>query len=163
MASTPVIAEKIGQIAVRGRGRPVGTMTKETKLRMKSTATMQRRIYRIADKLIGAQIVSALGSYKIVVKSVDADGIISFETVREEKRMQELLDNGIHGKDYLIVAGAIPDWKAGNALLDRGFGKPKESLELSGEVSFSLRALAERRLAEQKDQEVLTDAETVPE
>lgn len=162
MASTPVIAEKIGQIAVRGRGRPVGTMTKETKLRMKSTATMQRRIYRIADKIIGAQIVSALGSYKIVVKSV-LDGIISFETVRDEKRMQELLDNGIHGEDYLIVAGAIPDWKAGNALLDRGFGKAKESLELSGDVSFSLRALAQRRLAEQKDQEVLTDAETVPE
>lgn len=36
--------------------------------------------------------------------------------------------------------------KASNSLLDRVFGKPKESVELSGSVQFSLKALAEQRL-----------------
>jgi len=36
--------------------------------------------------------------------------------------------------------------KATNSLLDRVFGKAKESLELSGNVQFSLKALAQERL-----------------
>jgi len=36
--------------------------------------------------------------------------------------------------------------KATNSLLDRVFGKPKESLDLTGNVQFSLKALAQERL-----------------
>lgn len=36
--------------------------------------------------------------------------------------------------------------KATNSLLDRVFGKAKESVELSGNVQFSLKALAQERL-----------------
>lgn len=36
--------------------------------------------------------------------------------------------------------------KASNSLLDRVFGKAKESVELSGTVQFSLKALAQERL-----------------
>lgn len=36
--------------------------------------------------------------------------------------------------------------KATNSLLDRVFGKPKESIELQGNVQFSLKALAQERL-----------------
>lgn len=36
--------------------------------------------------------------------------------------------------------------KATNSLLDRVFGKPKESIELAANVQFSLKALAQERL-----------------
>jgi hypothetical protein len=36
--------------------------------------------------------------------------------------------------------------KASNSLLDRAFGKPKESIDFSGSVQFSLKTLAEERL-----------------
>ena len=36
--------------------------------------------------------------------------------------------------------------KASNSLLDRVFGKPKESIDLQGNVQFSLKALALERL-----------------
>ncbi len=36
--------------------------------------------------------------------------------------------------------------KATNSLLDRTFGKPKESIDFTGNVQFSLKALAQERL-----------------
>lgn len=36
--------------------------------------------------------------------------------------------------------------KATNSLLDRVFGKPKESIDFTGNVQFSLKALAQERL-----------------
>ena len=36
--------------------------------------------------------------------------------------------------------------KASNSLLDRVFGKPKETVDLQGNVQFSLKALAQERL-----------------
>ena len=36
--------------------------------------------------------------------------------------------------------------KASNSLLDRVFGKPKESIDFGGSVTFSLKALAQERL-----------------
>ncbi len=36
--------------------------------------------------------------------------------------------------------------KASNSLLDRAYGKPKESIDFSGSVQFSLKDLAQKRL-----------------
>ena len=37
------------------------------------------------------------------------------------------------------------DWRAGNALFDRAYGKAKETVDLNGNVVFSLKGLAEKR------------------
>lgn len=140
----PISSDQARQNALIGGGRPKGSLSPETKLKIKAEKVLKKRIYKITDKLFNAQAVVALGSYKMVVKKVEA-GIISFETVRDDERMQDLLDNGIHGQDYLILAGAIPEWKAADALLNRAYGKAKESLALDVDVKFSLKGLAERR------------------
>jgi hypothetical protein len=44
--------------------------------------------------------------------------------------MQRLIDTGVLGKDYLIVIGSEPDHKAAANLLDRGFGRPTETIDL---------------------------------
>lgn len=48
--------------------------------------------------------------------------------------------------------------KATNSLLDRAFGKPKESIDFTGNVEFSLKNLAKQRLElENKDVTPLED------
>lgn len=130
----------------RGAGRPKGTHNAETILRLKQKKLMDRRIFRMAEKLISAQAIVAVGTHKMV-RTFLKEGVPTVETIRDEKRMQDLLDTGVYGKDYIIVVGTLPDAKAANMLLDRGFGKAKETIELEGEVKFSLKGLHERRAA----------------
>lgn len=76
--------------------------------------------------------------------------------LRRENFIRGILENttGIINKQLEIaslpVAPDGPDndtvLKATNSLLDRVFGKPKESLDLTGNVQFSLKALAQERL-----------------
>ncbi len=125
-------------------GRPRGSMTPENKLRMKTEQMLKKKIYRIADKLFQAQAVPALGTYRIIIK-VDVGGIPIIETVHDIKEIDRLLTTCIHGKDFWIVEGSKPDWKAADAMLDRGYGKAKETLDLNADLKFSLKELAERR------------------
>jgi hypothetical protein len=129
-----------------GGGRSKGSLSPHTKLKMKTEQLIKRRIFRMAEKLISSQSVAALGTYKVITLSIDeVTGQKKVTTIRDEKHITELLDHGEYGKDYLIVAGAEPDWKAANALLDRAYGKAKETLDLNGEIKFSLKDLADRR------------------
>ncbi len=128
-----------------GAGRPPGLKNKKTLEREKVQEAINNRIFAMADKLISAQQIQALGTHKMVRMFKDEMGKPSVETIRDEKRMQKLLDEGQYGKDYVIVVGTLPEYKAADALLNRGFGKPAESLKLEGNVTFTLRGLAERR------------------
>lgn len=159
----PLSSEQARKNALIGGGRPAGSLSAQGKLKLKMNKVFNTRVYKITSKLFEAQAVVAFGTYKMIRMYKDEAGMPHVETIRDEKRMQNLLDTGQYGTDYIVVAGEQPDWKAADALLNRAYGKPKESLELSGEVSFSLRALAERRLAESKEEETLIDTETVPE
>jgi hypothetical protein len=119
-------AGRKGGLNKRGK-KTVKTIQKEIALeRIKQT------IFGMADKLVMAQTVPALGTYKMIRPFIGEDGLPHTETIRDMDRMQELIDTGVHGKDYLIVAGDKPDHKAVSALLDRAFGKPVESVEHSG-------------------------------
>lgn len=133
---TPHIKKKMG--------RPKGSLNPDSILRARTKKNMDKRIFRMAEKLVSAQSIVALGTHKMI-RMFMKEGIPSVETIRDEKRMQDLLDNGVYGEDYLIVVGTLPDAKAANMLLDRAFGKAKESITLDGDVKFSLKELASRR------------------
>lgn len=92
---------------------------------------IRQRVFKMTDKLIDAQAIVAVGTHKMIHMYKDADGIHT-ETIRDMDRMQDLLDNGKYGIDYVIVAGSEPDHKAASALMDRAYGKPTESIEHSG-------------------------------
>lgn len=140
-------------------GRPKGTKNRLTILKEKAMEKMEKSISIRTAKLVDAMTNIALGTHKMVRKYTDDEGRIRTETIRDEKRMQELLDTGTYGIDYIILQGKEGDWKAGNALLDRAFGKAPESVKHSGEVVFSLRGLAESRRALDVDNEDVTDEE----
>lgn len=141
-------------------GRPRGETTPEGRLKLKVEKAINRRVYRMAAKLVDSQAIAAIGTHKVVVITKDSMGLPQVETIRDIKRIEELIDTGEYGKDYLIVAGAEPDWKAANALLDRGFGKAKESMKLDVEVQFSLKNLADRRKVLKPGQVELLPVET---
>ncbi len=126
-------------------GRPKGSITQTTKRKIFAHKRLVERVFKMTDKLLNAQAVVALGSHKMLRPFIK-DGVPSVETIRDEKEMQRLIDTGVYGKDYLIVVGAMPDWRAIESLYNRAFGKAKETLELEGEVKFSLKDLAQRRL-----------------
>lgn len=126
-------------------GRPAGAVSAQTKRKQLGAKRIIDRVYKMTDKLIDAQAIVALGSHKMLRTFVGEDGMPHVETIRDEERMQKLIDEGVYGKDYVIVVGAMPDHRAVTALLDRVYGKPKETIELQGEVKFSLKGLAERR------------------
>lgn len=67
------------------------------------------------------------------------------ETIRDEKRIENLLDTAELGVDYFIVVGALPDNKAADSILNRAWGKPAETLDVNVEHKFSLKDLAARR------------------
>lgn len=125
-----------------GKARKGKKMSK-TLEKLRVEAGVRNRILSMADKLLNSQAIAAIGTHRMVVLSFDEEGKKHIETVRDETRMQNLLDNGVYGEDYLILEGTKADWKAADALLTRVFGKPKESLEVNH--TFSLVGLAERR------------------
>jgi hypothetical protein len=113
-----------GGLARRGK-KNKKTLDKEISLER-----IRQRVFAMSDKLVDAQAVIALGTWKMLRPFIGEDGLPHTETIRDMDAMQDLIDNGIHGKDYLIVAGTEPDHKAADALLNRAYGKPTETLDL---------------------------------
>lgn len=127
-------------------GRPKGLQTAEVKLRRKVERQVQVKIMKMADKLINAQSIIALGTHKIVTISIDPQtNEKHVNMVNDEKEIDRLIETGKYGEDYLIIVGKAGDWKSANALLDRALGKAKENIKLDIEHTFSLKELAERR------------------
>lgn len=146
--NAPIIPEVLP--AKRPRGRPKGTKnpdrSPEVKLRIKAQKAMRMRLYRMTDKLLNAQNIVAVGTHKMITISKDDLGIDHVKTIRDQKHMQKLLDEGRYGVDYFIVVNTLPDWKAADALLNRAHGKAKESVAFDVNHTFSLRDLATKRL-----------------
>lgn len=124
-------------------GRPKGKLNRLTVLKEKARIGFETDIAKMARKLTSAQAIAAVGTHKMI-RIFMRDGVKATEIIRDEKRMEDLLINGVYGKDYIIVEGRPGDYRAANALLDRTFGKAKENIKLDGEVKFSLIALAQR-------------------
>ncbi len=76
--------------------------------------------------------------------------------IRREEMIRGILENtpSIINKQLEVASLSVTEdgrnndtvLKASNSLLDRVFGKPKESIDFTGNVQFSLKALAQKRL-----------------
>lgn len=153
----PITSEKARMAGLLG-GRPKGSKSKLTILKEKKRGDFDKKIALMAEKLTNAQAIVAMGTHKMVRMYIGTDQKMHTETIRDEKRMQNLLDTGVYGVDYVIVVGNDPDWKAANALLDRTFGKAKETIDVNGEMKFSLKELSfSRELLKEKVIDVTDD------
>ena len=119
----------------RGGGRKLGVKSKEKlsqiKTKEEALELFQKRAFGMTNKILNAQMIVAQGSHKMI-RTKRVNGILKTEQVTDIDTIQDLLDNGVNGEDYEIVVGALPDFRAGDAILNRALGKPTEVIEMSG-------------------------------
>lgn len=147
----------------RGVGRPAGVrMTQQNKLIMREKQAFNRIASRRAQKILNAQTVTALGTYHLIELFRDKNNVVvERHIVRDLKRQEVLLNDFEHGVDYQILEGTPPDWRAGDAILNRAWGKPKESIEVDVAV-FSLRALHVESLTEPEKRSAIDITDNSP-
>lgn len=143
-------------------GRPKGKRDPHTIQKALVEKAMKERIYKKTSRLINAAMVPALGQvfvYKIE-EEVTGSGPRGGEYKKrkhtlvtspyEIERALNFIDGEGGAKDpngdsYYYVTTKEPDHKAIEMLLNRAFGKPKETLDANINHTFSLRTLAQRR------------------
>lgn len=130
--------KKDGRLAVLERnriegklGRKKGGKNKSTLFKAQTLEEVQEAIKKMAGKLIAGQAIAATGTHQMATMEWDGDKM-NYVRVTDVDRMNELLANGECGKDYVVFSSMDPDWRAADALMNRAFGKPIESVELSG-------------------------------
>ena len=136
-------------------GREPGPQSIARKLELKQRKVMETLIYKKTQPLIRAGMISAMGQnfvYRIDEERDSKGKLLSRKhvLVQDPFEIGQALDKmeagGISedGKFYYVTTEK-PDVRAIEMLLNRAYGKPKESLTIDGEVKFSLKALAEER------------------
>lgn len=145
-----------------GAGRPKGRKDGKTLEREAVKKLFDERVLRAYEPILNSQIGNAVGSqylYKIEKeKIVGPKGGISYkskkpELVTEQWEIQAYLEGLIKdgdmqdirspGATYYYLTAKDPDNTAADSLFNRVWGRAKESVELSGNVQFSLKKLSD--------------------
>lgn len=113
-----------------GAGKKKGTRHKRTLEREATLQAFRDRVYEMSQTLLRAQAVPAIGYHQMITLTKDAEGKMHTEIVKSEKRISDFLATGVYGKDYMLIVGAEPDYKAADALLNRAYGRPTETIDV---------------------------------
>lgn len=162
----PLSSEKARAIGKLG-GRKPGPLAALRKLEIAKRHAMEKLIYKKTAPLIRAGMIPALGQtfvYRIDEERDSKGKLLSRKHVlvtdphEIEKALDKMEEGGQDPDDaYYYVTAKEPDHKAIEMLLNRAYGKPKESLTIDGEVKFSLKALADHRKDLKEDAIDITD------
>lgn len=137
--------EHLRKIAASGGRAKRGISAKKTILLEQAHAEVKQQIAGIAKQLTFAATIEAFGSYSIIRK----DEMYNKKTKKTTIKWTQVVDDdeildvmnelgdidsrGVVGDKYYIITKDKPNYKAVESLLNRSFGRPKESLELSGQ------------------------------
>lgn len=143
-------------------GRPVGIK------RIKLSKSLERFKISVADKmpkLFRAQLRLALGQmfvYKIVEEKNDEGKILRRNHVLVEdkreiaKALDEMEENGqSESGNYYYITTKEPSNLAIQGLMDRAFGRAKETVEVKDEGMLSLRQILSQLGEKRKDRDIL--------
>jgi hypothetical protein len=123
-----------------GAGRKKGSLNAKTLEQRAIAEAFNQRIMKQADALFNAQLSLSVGSVMVyrVDEIEDGNGKVKREhvLVTDPKEIKEVLDgndgaSGIVGESYYFVTTIHPDNRALDSMLNRGLGKPKESLDVT--------------------------------
>lgn len=128
-------------------GRPRGVRNKIQLEKDIIKKQFDQRILSVTDSLFHSQVVTALGTWKMITMQKDSAGKIQVTTINDTAIMQEYFETKVCNQDYFLVEGTLPDWRAIESLHNRVFGKPKESIDVAV-GHFSLLELAKMRAAQ---------------
>lgn len=120
-----------------GAGRKPGGMNKKTLEQKIVMEELRQRIMTNADGLLNAQLSVAKGAQYLyrIEKTTNKNGkeVQEHILVTDPEEIKEALDSleeGNSSDKYYYITAEKPDSKAIDSLLDRTFGKAKESVEL---------------------------------
>ena len=125
-----------------GAGFPAGQLKRKTLERRAIKAEFDKRVMKNADRLFNAQLNLAVGEQYLMVKVTEGEGKnakSSHEVVKDPELIQRFLDDNDGSPTsleeeghwyYLSTKGA--NNQAIDSLLNRGFGKPTEKIEIEG-------------------------------
>lgn len=125
-----------------GAGRKKGTKLPQTLEREAVLKKFNERIYKNADILFNAAKTSAIGMafvYRIDEEEDSKGRVIARKHVKvtDPDEIQEALDqieNGGENEKYYYITAKEPDIRAIDSLMNRGFGRPKETIEHQGSI-----------------------------
>ncbi len=123
----------------------------------KAKKQFEQKIFKVLPRLFNSQASLAIGQqflYKVSVHDKKPILITDQEVI--EAYLADTL-NKSEDDEYYFITTKEPNNQAIEALLNRGLDKAKESLSVEGEIKFSLKDLAKRRL----NLDNVTDAEVV--
>lgn len=133
-----------------GAGRKKGSLARKTLERIAVNAAFNQRVMAHADRLFHAQLSLAVGSQQVFrideVKGDDGKPKRVHELVTNPDEIKKLLDehdgcDGVVDGNYYYLSNVLPDNRALDSMLNRGLGKPKESVEHSGTLDVSTRVI----------------------
>ena len=158
-----------------GAGFPLGQMKKKTLERRAIKKAFDQRIMQHADRLFNAQLALAVGEQYLMVKVTTGEGKnkkSKHEAIKDPEIIQRFLDDNNGSPTsleeeghwyYLSTKGA--NNQAIDSLLNRGFGKPTEKIEIEGGNFFkadtmTINIVKARSKEEIEDEREYIDAET---
>lgn len=156
--SPTILAMVEGQKRARARGVHFGIKKGTLTPRKLALRSVEREVQnKIAEKaltLIRAGMITALGQNFVyrIDEEIDLKGrvvsrkhILVTDADEIATALDQMEEGSTHPEDkYYYVTAKEPDHKAVEMLLNRAFGKPKETVGLEVEHKFSLRDLGKR-------------------
>jgi hypothetical protein len=127
-----------------GSGRKKGSLAKKTLEKLAITSAFNQRVMTQADALFNAQLALSVGSIQVfrVDEEVGGNGKTKrvHTLVTSPSEIKEVLDEtdggaGIVGENYYFVSNVMPQNVAIESMFNRALGKPKETVELGGDVT----------------------------
>lgn len=124
--------------ARKGAGRPKGKMEQATINRLKIKKAFEDRIHANADRLLNAALTKALGESFLFHKYTVGSGTkarTETEIVTDVDTIVAYLNDELDNLDdeYYYISTKPVDMVAVKELYDRAFGKPKQTVEDTGE------------------------------
>lgn len=121
-----------------GAGRPKGKPTRATMERQKVAEAFNQRVMQAADALFNAQLTLAVGSMKVFRVDEPEEGSkekAKHVHVTDADEIKALLDEhegspGLVAGVFYYFSDVLPDNKAIDSLLNRGLGKPVDTVKI---------------------------------
>lgn len=133
-----------------GAGRKKGGVNKSTLEKRKVELAMHQRILTHVDKIINAQLNLAQGLsyvYRIDEEELPSGKIIRKNTlVTDPDEIKAVLDDtdgagGLSDENYYFITTKAPDIRALDSMLDRVFGKARNTVGVDGGEGVPLRVI----------------------
>jgi len=124
--------------AREGAGRPKGSENEDTKIRRVAEQNFKTRVANQVDRIFNSQLDLAIGEKYLMVKRVEGEGKNRrtwVEVVTDLETIKQFIDddgaslNADAGEDYYYMTTKPANNQALDSLMNRAFGKPKESVD----------------------------------